>query len=738
LNQVVVPHDFDFETSQEYKFIFALGEMTPFQGKYLVQWYTDFPHAKAKARHSAFMDLNNPFVSDVTLPANTQRVYVKLTSPTGSSFVQEMVVNNTTSHTFYTGKKAGKVATYTCPSCSGCDNDNYVYDDNEKFDQAESYCVTSATKSNKNWEIKNAGAEVRVCTGGTVIIKDLYFKDGYGGGTVIIASGTTLEVQGEIKMKDPNSNIIVCDGGALTYNESENIDYFHGTLVNYGTVSLNAQGKTIKLGKDDPMTITNHSTMTITSTKNYDGLYLEDGSKIVNNQTLNINASAWISTTAEIENNCSVTHVGSGSYPSYVAGKITNSGYYKITGGLDLCYYGGNYNNSSWNINMRNNSFFEVDDMNFGTGSGQNQGFVRGPANPETAFLKITNSVTGGGGGRLTRRLDVCSPNMASDFPNAFIGSSVDFDCASYIPSSSCNPGNGTPPIQDADSDGVADNVDEYPNDATRAYNVYSPSQGNYKTFALEDTWPYQTDYDFNDLVVDYNIQSVTNAQNEIVEQFVTVVTKAMGGAANKGFAFNLSNLVPGDVSSVTGASNYPQSGDGDLNVSLGSNGTENSQATAVIIAYNSVKDHWGDAAEGSFQNVRSADAYQDPDTSVLTITYTTPYDGTINVEPFAFVGARSKEIHTKNTEPTDLMDDSFFGTADDDSNGSSTFYTTANGLPWAIVIEDGMETVEEKNDITTAYLKFASWASSGGTSDTDWNTGSGSAYRDGNKIYTK
>ena len=80
LNQVVVPHDFDFETSQEYKFIFALGETTPFQGKYLVQWYTDFPHAKAKARHSAFMDLNNPFVSDVTLPANTQRVYVKLTT----------------------------------------------------------------------------------------------------------------------------------------------------------------------------------------------------------------------------------------------------------------------------------------------------------------------------------------------------------------------------------------------------------------------------------------------------------------------------------------------------------------------------------------------------------------------------------------------------------------------------------------------------------------------------------
>jgi LruC domain-containing protein len=83
-------------------------------------------------------------------------------------------------------------------------------------------------------------------------------------------------------------------------------------------------------------------------------------------------------------------------------------------------------------------------------------------------------------------------------------------------------------------------------------------------------------------------------------------------------------------------------------------------------------------------------------------------------------------------------MDDSFFGTADDDSNGSSTFYTTANGLPWAIVIEDGMETVEEKNDITTAYLKFASWASSGGNSFGDWNTNSGGDYRDGTKLYTK
>ena len=736
MNQIVVPQGFDFETSQEYKFIFALGEMTPFQGKYLVQWYTNFPHAKAKARHSAFMDLNNPFVSDVTLPSNTQRVFVKLTSPSGSSFVQEMVVNNTTSHTFYTGKNAGKAASYTCPTClSGCDV-TMTYNGNEKFDDDNTtYCVTGATKTDKDWSLEKNGVVVRVCVAGSVTIDKLDLKESC---TLIITSGTTFNVNDALKLDHVDAEIIVCDGATFNYDKSTNTD-LKGTITNYGTATLDVGSEKMYL-KEDATLITNHGTMTITTTRNYDGLQLLKASQIVNNGTMNLEASMYISNDAKFTNNCKVIQTTPSSYPSYIYGTLKNFGYYEATNaGIDLEDGSG----GSRKIVLGNNAYLKTTNLIMGNGNSKSDGWINGPSSGNTAFLHITNSVSGNGG-YLNRHFVVCAPNGSTDFNNANVFSNVGFNCSTsstggvYIPSSACNVGYGVPQIQDADGDGVADNVDEYPNDITRAYNVYSPSQGNYKTFAVEDLFPYKGDFDFNDLVVDYNIQSVTNADNKIVEQIVTVVTKAMGGSKDKGFGFNLSNLVPGDVSSVTGASNYPQLGEGDMDVTLNSNGTEDGQSSAVIIAYNNVKDHWADAAVGSFQNVRSADAYQDPDTSVLTITYATPYDGTINVEPFAFVDTRSKEIHTKNTEPTDLMDDSFFGTADDDSNGSSTFYTTANGLPWAIVIEDGMETVEEKNDITTAYLKFASWASSGGSSFGDWHTNNGGDYRDGTKLYTK
>ena len=725
LNQVVVPHDFDFETSQEYKFIFALGEMTPFQGKYLVQWYTDFPHAKAKARHSAFMDLNNPFVSDVTLPSNTRRVFVKLTSPSGSSFVQEMVVNNTTSHTFYTGKKANKTSTYVCPDCAtGCDytesnlNGDLELSKDYKNDTPGVICITGATGTGQDIIMNKDGWTIRVCTD-LDLSKLRLTKDV----TLIITSGNTVNVTDDFEMTNSGADIIVCSGATLNI-DNNNDCVTSGTFTNYGTFDVDVNTKKIDFQAD----LINEGSMTwISGTDTY---FKGD---VTNNNSIEVtNGSGQETKLFQGEvftNNCSF--VVNGKFN--VDGNFKNYSYVDIN---DLTYVNAKDQTAGQEnarVYMYNGAQWESDSMHIAYSSTTNYGIIEGFGT--TSLVKVSGD-TRSPNGLVTGAIELCvsGTNTITNLTN---GASL--SCAVYIPTDACNTvGNGSPPAADSDGDGASDNVDEYPNDATRAYNVYSPSQGSYKTFAVEDLFPYKGDFDFNDLVVDYNIQSVTNADNEIVEQFVTVVTKAMGGSEDKGFGFNLSNLVPGDVSSVTGASNYPQSGDGDLNVSLGSNGTENSQASAVIIAYNSVNDHWADAAEGSFQNVRSADAYQDPDTSVLTITYTTPYDGTINVEPFAFVGARSKEIHAKNTEPTDLMDDTYFGTADDDSDGSSTFYTTANGLPWAIVIEDGMETVEEKSDITTAYLKFASWASSGGTTDTDWNTGSGSAYRDGNNIYTK
>ncbi len=70
----------------------------------------------------------------------------------------------------------------------------------------------------------------------------------------------------------------------------------------------------------------------------------------------------------------------------------------------------------------------------------------------------------------------------------------------------------------DTDGDGVPDDQDDYPNDPDKAFNNFSPEEGTWATLAFEDLWPGTGDYDFNDLVLFYNMNQITNADNEVVE----------------------------------------------------------------------------------------------------------------------------------------------------------------------------------------------------------------------------
>jgi len=71
---------------------------------------------------------------------------------------------------------------------------------------------------------------------------------------------------------------------------------------------------------------------------------------------------------------------------------------------------------------------------------------------------------------------------------------------------------------------------------------------------------------------------------------------------------------------------------------------------------------------------------------------------------------------------PTDLVDVSLFGTADDASDpATGQYYKTAANHPWAIQVSESFDYPEEKTDIVKAYLNFANWAQSSGSSSRDW-----------------
>jgi LruC domain-containing protein len=289
--------------------------------------------------------------------------------------------------------------------------------------------------------------------------------------------------------------------------------------------------------------------------------------------------------------------------------------------------------------------------------------------------------------------------------------------------------------IQDSDGDGVADEDDAYPNDATKAYDNVFPGESSLNTLAFEDLWPSQGDYDFNDLVVDYRFNEITNADNEVVEINATLKVRAVGGSQNNGFAIQLDNVNPSDIASVSG-----QVLTGSL-FSVAGNGTENGQTNAVIPVFDSAENVINRDGNGSFFNtIPGTGGTGTSDVINLVITFSSPQQsiGNAPYNPFLIKNQqRGAEIHLADKQPTALADASLFGTGEDDSSvNAGRYYKTSNNLPWALDINGTFDYPVEGVDIIQAYLNLAEWALSNGEFFTDWYSNNNSSYRDNSKIY--
>ncbi len=286
----------------------------------------------------------------------------------------------------------------------------------------------------------------------------------------------------------------------------------------------------------------------------------------------------------------------------------------------------------------------------------------------------------------------------------------------------------------DTDGDGVADELDAYPDDAERAFDNYSPGEDSYATLAFEDLWPSKGDYDFNDLVVDYRFNQITNAENEVVDLEATFVVQAIGAGFQNGFAFILP-VSNASIESVEGQ--VLESGYLEMN----NNGTESGPANAVIPVFENAYDIINSG--GSFVNTIADQAYTEPEEITVTIHFTEPLGsealGTAPYNPFIIANSeRGYEVHLPGQEPSSLADESVFGTAFDNTNpDEDKYYQSEGNLPWAIHIPISFDYPYEQISIEKAHLKFAQWAMSGGTEFPDWYEDN-QGYRDESKIYQK
>jgi len=288
----------------------------------------------------------------------------------------------------------------------------------------------------------------------------------------------------------------------------------------------------------------------------------------------------------------------------------------------------------------------------------------------------------------------------------------------------------------DRDRDGVPDDEDDYPDDASRAFNYFFPSVGGFSTIAFEDLWPFRGDYDFNDLVVDWRFNHIANASNLATAIEGVVRVRAIGGSFQNGFGFELP--LPQDlVSTITGITqNFNL-------VTTRANGTESGHDRAVVILFEDAYQVLRNPGQ-SFVNTRMSDNYIDPAEIRFEIRLSSPVElsalGTPPYNPFIFVnGTRGREVHLHGHPPTALADLSLLGTGDDysDHQSGARYYQTVKNLPFALEVPATFEYPVEKAAIESAYLNFLEWAESGGLSRTDWYQLK-SGYRRAENIYSR
>lgn len=249
--------------------------------------------------------------------------------------------------------------------------------------------------------------------------------------------------------------------------------------------------------------------------------------------------------------------------------------------------------------------------------------------------------------------------------------------------------------------DAITDNVpevDENPKDPTReAYTMEYEG-----TLAFEDVWPYQGDYDMNDVVVRYRSVISYNYLNEALGTEDTFTLLWSGAAYRDGFAYEL-NTSAANIELVA-------SSDGGHVPVLVAAGDK----AVIRVLVNALDD--------------SADNTRTP-TYTVTTRFRTPVPmdrlGAAPYNPFITVnGDLSKEIHLPYHAPTALAERNWFGKGLDISDAAKgNWYTSPLAWPFAIHITGSDEFVisPEKVRIDATYPQFEAWVASGGKENRDW-----------------
>lgn len=723
---LTVPSSFTWETTRAVNINIQSGDANANGLLYKVSIYTSNPTSSSTPINSGAVGYGYPFKLTQNLPVTTKTLYLKISYPTGGeTTVSQDISGNTFSYVIPSTVKAKtqKTVVISGPDCNtGCES-TISGSATATITGGKTYCITGTFNGALNFEFWSGGGTLRICGNATITSATLGSNC-----NIVVAEGGTLNVQ-SLSM-DANSQIVAWPNTTVKF-ESLNMNSSSSSLTNYSN-NMSFSGEFAPNGS-----FTNYGKITIAqglNTGNNDGSIENTGTirvlgsidfnqNLYNSGTIESDGQININVKREYVNECKII---SHDDIKFNNGTFTcNSGYVQASGSIDV--------NGSCVLTLQNQSMLKANDITFNTsitGSGSKNSIISTGSGTINGNSKIKGAI---------EWADVSGTlknGSQSDFTNGATFVKLE-NATNVIPISDCNPvGIGVPKDIDKDGDGVADILDDYPTDPDRAFDSYFPSKSGFATFAFEDLWPSTGDYDFNDLVVNAQVKYVTNARNLVVDIVGKYYVAAVGGSYKSGFGLQLDKLLPGDIKSVTRSNSNSQG-----YITENSNGTENGPDKAVVILWDNTE-NMIHRAGGSTFNAITGNPVGKSDTLNIKITLAAPKAveevGSMPLNHFLIKNMERKvEIHLPNAKPTSLANTGLFGTANDASKpDQGRYYVTAGNLPWALYLPSQFDYPTEKTSILDAYLKFESWAESGGTLYPDWY--SNSQYRNENGIYKK
>lgn len=679
IEDLVAPDGFNFETNQDlYVRVKIADPLTP-TTKYLIKIYSNVPGTNELVASGLTNTSDHEFATSVRLPAGQEFLWIEKISPNGNSEFQEVPATTFVSTKFdskpehvFTFQKTGSGM-----NCSSKCNTTYNnHSGNLNLSSKGTYCITGTFN------------------GSITVGKDVYVK--------ICADGSITN----LTLNDKKSRVYILEGADLkitnlaTNNKNSEVRSWSDSVIITG--SMSQTGKYRNYGK---LYVTNNLTLN-SQAKFYNYGFLDVGGNfttsndIFNYHFMDVGGNFTVNSNAYVDSYCNIDITGNLT----VSDDIDFDGIISVGGNLTV--------NSNGDINFYDGGLLVCENATLNND-------IEGKSS-KTSVLKVNDRTVINSNGEIKGRLDLCD-NDGVETNNGKISSPAKLSCATTLPKTTCNPnGFNNVVIQDDDNDGIANGQDEYPNDANKAFNSYYPSGSTYSNIGFEDLWPNKGDFDFNDMVIAYNLQKVLNADEKVVEAIFKVNVRSVGGSFDNGFGIRLDNIASSAISSVDG---YELSKN---IITLNANKTEASQDKAVIICFDSPEPTLN-RATGSFFNTIKDNPKGTSDTLTITVKFSTPQDeadlAASKLNPFIFTNQRrGYEVHLSDFAPTSLADKTLFGTGQDASNPSAgKYYKTSNNLPWAILIEETFDYPEEKAPINVTYRYFNEWAMSGGVKQTTW-----------------